>query len=130
MNNANKVLLLAGIGLIGCSLALVAFILLKSQPAPVAVPQKILHPLPVEIAFEKAASGKGSVAQVKNISDKPLPITLRLVKSASGERKYFNLVVGAGKTEELGTAKGYAASPGDALNVGSPGYDKMELTVP
>ena len=85
--------------------------------------------MPIKLGSRKALTGSGLVLEVANFSAKTMPIQVTLISPTFGKTNVFDLVLDEAKItpaiKEIGRREGWAAAPGDLVQVESKGYDTI-----
>jgi hypothetical protein len=83
----------------------------------------------VLVSFRKAFFASGDIAVIKNISSQPIPVSLTVNRSSTGQQKQFELVFDGGQFKEIGEREGWAFLPGDTIQVSQPGHKSLTVTL-
>lgn len=82
--------------------------------------------MPIEVEQRKALTGAGQVLHLQNLSTKTLPVKVTLISPTFGKTNTFDIVLNPARvtptSKEIGHAEGWAAAPGDLVQIESAGY--------
>jgi hypothetical protein len=89
-----------------------------------------LPPMPVTVGFRNALLGPGMVLQIKNTSDRSIPVRVTVVNPSIKVGKTFRLDISARNTGEIGHLEGWALSHGDTLSIYNDGFKTWNGSIP
>jgi len=83
----------------------------------------------VRVEFKKPylGSARGNVVNILNLAKQTVAITLDLERASSGQKQHFDMVIDAGKSQDVGEREGWTFVPGDKLTVARPGHKSIVL---
>ncbi len=86
--------------------------------------------IPVSVTFREAALDNSLVAQIRNTSDRPIKLLVKVHSSTTNETKQGEVVVGGNQVAEVGWAEGWRFVSGETLRLHHADYRDLEFTVP